>query len=173
MVRSNVCPGGVGPTAPNLPSGAPPAPTISTGTTESGSTTTKTASSTSPTSSSSGALDGDDYYVGDEHDPICDYSLTYTDLVALDTAAGGFRTECIAVYALETLNTMLDTALADYDSVNDGYDEQFGYYVKYIEKLIPSVLDKSFMFDENTTTEYENIPVPGPGMKCKSRSKPT
>lgn len=62
--------------------------------------------------------------------------------------------------------TMLDVAYADYNSVNDGYDEEYGYYVTYMKKLVPSVLDNIFMFDRASTTTNMNIPVTGEGMQC-------
>lgn len=62
---------------------------------------------------------------------------------------------------------MFDTAHANYSSVNDGYDEEFDYYVTYIRKLVPSVLDKQFMFDLANTTTTMIIPASGPGMRCE------
>ncbi|KAK4545949.1 hypothetical protein LTR36_002513 [Oleoguttula mirabilis] len=153
----NVCANGVGPVAPDLPSGAPPAP----------------AAGTNGTSdpNSSGDDDGD---FGDEDFILCDYSLVFNDLDDLGAAAGGLRTDCIAVYALETLVTMLDTAYANYTVVNDGYDEVFDSYVTYMQNLVQPVLDTSFMFDTDATTDTMDIPVAGPGMSyfdCQTDKK--
>ena len=91
--------------------------------------------------------DDDDIYAGEDASyydyDLCDYSLTFNNLDDLAAAASGFRTDCIAAYTLETLSTMLDAAYANYTSVNDGYDEDFGAYVTYIEKLVPSALDNN------------------------------
>lgn len=76
------------------------------------------------------------------------------------------RTDCIAIYTLETLTAMFDTAYANYTSVDDGYDALYEYYVTYITKLIPLVIDQQFMFDDNQTTETMDIAFPGPGMSC-------
>lgn len=35
---------------------------------------------------------------------------------------------------------MLETAYNNYTNVNNGYDELFGYYVKYIERITPVTL---------------------------------
>lgn len=117
--------------------------------------------------------DSDDDDDNDEDDaPVCDYSITFDNLDDLNAASGDFVSSCLVVYALETLITMLDTAYANYTSVNDGYDEEFGYYVTYIEKLVPAVLDNNFMFNESITTDTMLIPAPGYGMNCTSLSLP-
>lgn len=63
-------------------------------------------------------------------------------------------------------------AYDNYTAVNDGYDEEFGYYVTYITKLVPSVLDKVLMFDRADTTNTMSIPLPGTGMQCKHEPSP-
>lgn len=108
--------------------------------------------------------DDDDNYLPEAYTP-CDYYLTFDNLDDLNAASGGLRVECLAAYALDTLITMLDTAYDNYTSVNDGYDEEFGYYVTYIKKLVPSVLDTSFMFDKKKSTG--GVPYPGLGMSCE------
>ncbi|CAD0113390.1 unnamed protein product [Aureobasidium uvarum] len=124
-------------------------------------------------SGNSGSHDGDgdtddpdgDGFGGDEDFEVCDFSKTFKNLDDLSAAADGLRSDCIAVYTLETLITMLDAAYANYTSVNDGYDEEFGYYVTYIKKLVPAVLGNSFMFDESHATKYMAIPPVGTGMQ--------
>lgn len=110
--------------------------------------------------------DTDDYGFGFDDFEVCDFSKTYKDLDNLSDASKSLRTDCIAVYTLETLITMLDAAYADYKSVDDGYDKEFGYYVTYMKKVVPSVLGNSFMFDESHATSALHIPPLGPGMKC-------
>lgn len=106
--------------------------------------------------------DDDDSF---ENGVLCDYTITFDSLDDLNAASDGLRVECLAAYALDTLITMLDTAYDNYTSVDDGYDEEFGYYVTYIQKLVPSVLDKSFMFDNKKINE--GFPYAGSGMSCK------
>ncbi|KAK5111586.1 hypothetical protein LTR85_011815 [Meristemomyces frigidus] len=153
----NVCPDGIGPVAPSLPSGAPSAPAVS----------------TSSSNGTSDAGDDDDDF-GDSNYQSCDYSLLFNNLDDLNAAAGGLRTDCISVYALETLITMLDTAYANYTTINDGYDEEFGYYVTYMENLVQPTLDTSVMFAANLSTDTMEISVAGPGMSyfdCQTSKK--
>ncbi|KAH0171368.1 glycoside hydrolase family 6 protein, partial [Aureobasidium melanogenum] len=107
--------------------------------------------------------DDDDYWAPETSEP-CDYTKTFNNLDDLNAAADGIRPDCLAIYAMQTLITMLDTAYDNYTSVNDGYDEEFGYYVKYIQRLVPIVLDQSFMFDAANSKDWLNIAPPGPGM---------
>lgn len=97
---------------------------------------------------------------------ICDFSLSFHNLDDLNAAAGNMRTDCLAIYALETLITMFDAAYANYTSLDNGYDKEFGNYVTYIAKLVPVVLNKQFMFDQSRTTVDMGIPALGPGMSC-------
>jgi hypothetical protein len=110
--------------------------------------------------------DDDDNY-GPEDYVGCDYSRTFANLDDLNAASDGMRLECLAAYAMETLITMLDTAYDNYNSVNDGYDEEFEYYVKSIHNLVPSVLSNSFMFDVVNAHSWSDIAPPGPGMSCE------
>jgi chitinase len=110
--------------------------------------------------------DSDDNGYREEDLQLCDYTRKFDTLDDLSAATDVLRSDCIDFYALQTLITMLDAAYGNYTSVNDGYDEEFGYYVTYIEKLVPSVLDNSFMFDEAHATTTGNIPPAGPGMQC-------
>ncbi|GAB7357175.1 hypothetical protein MBLNU459_g8166t1 [Dothideomycetes sp. NU459] len=126
-------------------------------------TTTTASSSTGTATPDTTDDDDDDNYAPEDYIP-CDYTKTFDNLDDLNAASDGLRVECLAVYAMSTLITMLDTAYDNYTSVNDGYDEEFGYYVTYIQKLVPTVLDKSFMFDVASETDSEDIPPPGPGM---------
>jgi hypothetical protein len=67
---------------------------------------------------------------------------------------------------LDTLIWMLDTAYDNYTDVNNGYDEMFDYYVKYIEKVVPSVLENAFMWNMSITGSNQLIPEIGPGFNC-------
>jgi hypothetical protein len=112
--------------------------------------------------------DDDAINFSDDDYQVCDFSLTFTDLDALNSAASGLRVECIQIYALDTLINMLNTAYSNYTSVNDGYDEEFDNYVTYIQKLVPAMLDNSFMFDQSKTTESMEVPASGDGLNCTS-----
>jgi chitinase len=119
--------------------------------------------SDSPVTTDDGDIDDDD----DDDYEQCYYDRTFDSLDDLNAASDGLSVECVAAYALDTLITMLDEAYNNYTSVNDGYDEEFKYYVTYIQDLVPKVLDNSFMFDRASQTNQMAIPPPGPGMQCE------
>ncbi|KAL4804670.1 glycoside hydrolase superfamily [Aspergillus unguis] len=79
--------------------------------------------------------------------------------------SGSFPTHCIPVQTLRELLTMLDMAYGNYTDVNNGYDEMFEYYVKYIEKVVPSVLTNAFMWNISITNRNALIPRIGYGME--------
>lgn len=119
--------------------------------------TTGTSNSTNSTQDFTDPFEWDDFQ-------MCDYTLTFKNLDDLNARAGQYRSDCVAKYTLDVLIAMLDTAYNNYTSVNDGYDKEFGYYVTYMKKLIPSVLDNSLMFNQSATGEYANMPTVGPLM---------
>jgi chitinase len=116
--------------------------------------------------------DDDDYDDFDDEDFLpevyepCDLGLKFDNLDDLNAAADGMRAKCLAAYTMRTLITMLDTAYDNYTSVNDGYDNEFKYYVTSIEKLVPQVLKTSFMFDMKKS-DGKSFPYPGRGMSCE------
>lgn len=130
-------------------------------------------------------IDGDDGF-GPDNFTVCDYSAKYNSLSELQIAMaevealpglllggswlnpkGTWRADCVAAYALDALITMLDTAYNNYTVVNDGYDQEFDFYITYMKKTVASVIDNSFMFNTAAATDTENIAPTGPGMKCK------
>jgi len=72
-----------------------------------------------------------------EYDP-CPTTL-YNNLDDLLNAQD-LPTHCIVQVTLDTLIKMFDIAYDNYMDVNNGYDEMFGYYVTYIEKVVPACL---------------------------------
>lgn len=85
--------------------------------------------------------DGDDR-PGCAETPYCDPTLEFDDFDALLKASGTFPDVCADMYALQVLSKMLDEALANYTDVDNGYDEKFGYYVKYIKDMVPVALEE-------------------------------
>lgn len=104
---------------------------------------------------------------GDEAYQVCDYSRTFDSLNDLNDAAGNLHTDCIAFYSLQVLHDLLIEACNNYTDVNNGYDKEFSYYVTYINKLVPSILEKNFMWNMSTTLDTQFIPDLGYGMNCK------
>ncbi|KAJ5100662.1 glycoside hydrolase [Penicillium angulare] len=93
---------------------------------------------------------------GDEVEPdlgdtweSCDYSKSFNTLDELSEASAGMRSDCISVYTLQTLVTMLNVAYDNYTDINSGYDELFGYYVTYMEKLVPTILNSHLMMTDD------------------------
>jgi len=74
----------------------------------------------------------------------CDYTLEFDTLDAIQaaSAAGTIPDVCVSYYVLQTLSEMIDTELTDYDNVNSGYDDLFGYYVEYVKGMIPDAIDR-------------------------------
>jgi hypothetical protein len=112
---------------------------------------------------------------GDLEDPGDDWpaleacpSITFPYLEGLQTAqvAGAIPDHCVAQMTLDTLIWMLDTSYSNYTDVNNGYDEMFDYYVKYIEKVVPAVLENAFMWNMSITGDNQLIPEIGPGFNC-------
>ena len=126
---------------------------------------------------------GDAGYAPEDYQ-ICNYTATYdslgdlnldlaesgVDSIMLDplfTPKGTMRTDCVEYYALDALINMLQTAYNNYTVVDDGYDKEFGYYITYMQNLVPEVLQGSFMFDTANATDTMNMAPVGPGMACK------
>ena len=120
---------------------------------------------------------------------ICNYSAKFDSLFGLNVAiaesglanatgpfvGGGIgsifsnltvRSDCIAVYTLQALLATMDTAYNNYTVVNDGYDKEFGYYITYMEKIVPEVIDGVVMFDAANASAAESMAPVGPGMQC-------
>lgn len=98
--------------------------------------------------------------------PVCDYSKSFGSLDDIANAAGDLRPDCVAVYTLEVLIDMLNTAYKNFTDVSQGYDDLFGYYVTYIEKLVPVILPSGFIFNVSDTGPYAPIPEMGFGANC-------
>jgi hypothetical protein len=89
----------------------------------------------------------------------------------LSTASENLRSNCVAAYTIKVLIDILDMAYTNYTDINNGYDAMFGYYVTYIEHLVPEILKAAFMFNiSNSGTNWDNIgdlPNLGYGMRCE------
>ncbi|KAE8144645.1 glycosyl hydrolase family 71-domain-containing protein [Aspergillus avenaceus] len=72
----------------------------------------------------------------------CDYSLTFNSLEALKKASADIPSGCMPMYAAQVLMDTLDAALANYTDVDNGYDDKFGYYVKYLRDMVPTAISR-------------------------------
>jgi hypothetical protein len=101
-------------------------------------------------------------------EPCPDTSYSYLEGLQAGINSGAVPKRCIAQVTLETLISELDRAYDNYTKVDNGYDEMFDYYVKYMEKLVPSVLEHAFMFNTSITDNPNYaLPKPGDGMHCE------
>ncbi|KAL4739555.1 glycoside hydrolase superfamily [Aspergillus similis] len=94
-------------------------------------------------------------------------NIWFPSLDALEAAVDkdSFPDYCLAPLTMNTLLNRLQTAYDNYTDVNNGYDEMFEYYVKYIEKVVPSVLTYAFMWNWSITEQNQLIPEIGYGME--------
>jgi chitinase len=85
-------------------------------------------------------------------------NVTFDTLDDLLKAEDGMPALCVAQATLQTLMTMMDKAYANYTDINNGYDDVFPYYVTYMNKLIPEIIENAFMWNM-TTTDAKNNPT--------------
>lgn len=123
-----------------------------------------------PSTSDPDSDDSDDGFDPEDWEP-CDLTLTFSDLDDLSGKAGGLRSDCVDIYTLQVLMDMFQKALDDYNNVNNGYDEMFGYYVTYMKKLVPNVAAEAFIFNATQDPKYATAPTVGFGMNCKWRPR--
>jgi GH18 family chitinase len=89
--------------------------------------------------------------------PLCDFSVHPNTLD--DVANGNYPIACGAFYALDVLSSELDAANSEFDDANNGYDALFGYYVKYMKKVIPPVIN-NFMGTSGGGRQYFDCASP-------------
>lgn len=81
-----------------------------------------------------------------EGTPLCDLTLTFASMADLDAA--NEPSYCQDIYALQVVQDMLTTSLANYSNVDNDYDTKFKYYVEYVKDMVPTALAE-FMNSEN------------------------
>lgn len=106
---------------------------------------------------------GDDW---PEYEPCPTFHYPYLEGIQTALDSGIIPKHCAAEKTLDTLLWMLDAAYNNYTDVNNGYDETFGYYVKYIESVVPAILENAFMWNMSITKDTEIVPEIGYGMNC-------
>jgi hypothetical protein len=93
-----------------------------------------------------------------ENEPVeslCSFYLSFINLDDLEAASDIFPAYCRALYSLDTFSNELWNVLDEYVTTDSHYDKLFGYFVKYMKKIIPGAL-KSFLREGE---EYCNIYV--------------
>ena len=88
---------------------------------------------------------------------LCDYTLEFASLDAIQAASSTFNPNCASYYTLKVLDDMLDVEVTNYTAVNKGYDSVFKYYVEYVKQMVSDALTQ---FMAHATSD---LPSGGPG----------
>ncbi|KAI9371712.1 hypothetical protein BJX61DRAFT_12353 [Aspergillus egyptiacus] len=96
-------------------------------------------------------------------EPCLTVHFPYLEGVQAAIEAGAIPDHCVAEKTLDTLVWMLQIAYDNYTDVNNGYDEMFDYYVKYVERVVPPTLESAFMWNMSITERGQLVPEIGPG----------
>ena len=75
-----------------------------------------------------------------------------------DDDTGGKKGHCISMETMRAVAYMLESSFGGYKDANNGYDEKFAAYTRYVKSMIPFAVD-GFMQGE--------IGGAGEGMKCR------
>lgn len=102
----------------------------------------------------------------------CDYSLSFATLADLENVSGQYSTYCVELYAVQTLSNELVGALANFTDVNNGYDALFGYYVDYINDMIPQALQTFMASDNGPGNKYFECTYATGGVNHTTRTCP-
>lgn len=84
--------------------------------------------------------DDDDTSAECQTKSLCDRTISFATVAAVQAAISTFDTSCTDFYVLGALYNTLNADLANYTAVDDGYDAVFGDYVTYTKELIPALL---------------------------------
>lgn len=77
----------------------------------------------------------------DSLEPVCDWTRHWESLAAMSSQnPDNHPVYCWSYFILDALSGDVQKVLAQYGEVNSGYDELFGYYKKYIEKLVDPMI---------------------------------
>ncbi|KAH7310862.1 glycosyl hydrolase family 71-domain-containing protein [Stachybotrys elegans] len=86
--------------------------------------------------------------------PTCDWDRHFGSVEQLAmTNPNYFPAFCFGAYTLDILANDINSTLADLPAVDNGYDSIFGYYVKYVQKLVQPSIDKFMREDGHTYFE--------------------
>ncbi|KAK5157149.1 hypothetical protein LTS14_004667 [Recurvomyces mirabilis] len=84
---------------------------------------------------------------------LCDYTMSYVDLDAVQAASGSFAAACADFYALTALRNMLQASVDEFSSTNNGYDSLYSYYVESVKDFVPNGL-ATFMAQGGAGNQY-------------------
>jgi chitinase len=89
--------------------------------------------------------------------PICPWTKSFATLSDLNTAAPGMSMVCVEWFALDVMLKMVDDAQSRYNDINNGYDDKFNAYIRYIKAMIPVAIDQLMQYDSVTKKSYEGL----------------
>ncbi|KAL4879465.1 hypothetical protein BJY04DRAFT_220061 [Aspergillus karnatakaensis] len=84
----------------------------------------------------------------------CDEEIWYNTLEEVRRDLENIPARCRNVYISEVLQKMLDAALVKYHDVNNGYDDKFNTYARYMKKAAPKSLDTFMHWITGPGQEY-------------------
>ncbi|KAJ6029918.1 carbohydrate-binding module family 24 protein [Penicillium canescens] len=73
---------------------------------------------------------------------VCNFTLDFSTLDALEDAVGNLDPVCVDFYTLDGLATVLEQTLNNYTGITNNYDTKFDEYVDYIKEIIPDQLNE-------------------------------
>jgi hypothetical protein len=112
-----------------------------------------------------GAPSADSLGSGTFNSASCDWTKSYSSLTDLQKDAGSLPHVCVQYYSLGALQKMGKDSKSRYNDVNNGYDDKFKAYIRYIRDLVPASIDVLMQYDDATKKFYE-------GMACMYRRVP-
>lgn len=84
-----------------------------------------------------GQGDDDDCFDGGSTTIPCDFRRHFSSLEALQAASSNIPSACLDGYSLQVVSDMLNDALINYTSVDNGYDGVWKYYTESVKAMIP------------------------------------
>jgi len=120
---------------------------------------------------SSGTGVKDDGDVSDDNGPFCPWNNSFESLDALSKAAPGLPMLCVQWFALKVMLKMVGDAQTKFKDVNNGYDDKFNAYIRYIKQMIPDGIETFMRYNATSKTWYGNMGCKC-GLRCLSLSRP-
>ncbi|GFF45306.1 alpha-1,3-glucanase/mutanase, putative [Aspergillus udagawae] len=78
----------------------------------------------------------------------CDISLTFNTWSELEKAKDTIPSGCMGIHSMQVLLKILKDTKANYTAVDNEYDYWFGYYLKYMNRVVPEQIQKFVSWGE-------------------------
>jgi hypothetical protein len=73
-----------------------------------------------------------------EDSEACDVSLTFNTMTDLENSLYKIPSGCVGIHAMQVLLKLLTDTKTNYTAVDNDYDYWFDYYVKYMNRVVPT-----------------------------------